>query len=249
MDPRTIIQDIEQNRSLPTGEGDRFAGYAVIGLPFASGHVLSLRRFPASSVGPGYTSVWHRNPEGCWTFYSTVAPEQGCSRYFGSEVEKNVVMPIHIEWLGPAQFLVVAGSTITWEVTLVESRVSRAMNMAARLLPESWWRKRSVLSVMGAASRFVLDTGKINLTGRTPNGHEFIANPRQLWLVKSSRAIIRGVDIGAPGPLVEQARLRDFLIPQKGMFAVVRAFLKAHPTTVDGRIRSRTRAAEHRAAS
>jgi hypothetical protein len=48
-----MIRDIEQNRSVPAGEGDRFAGYAVIGLPFASGHVLSLRRFPASSVGAG----------------------------------------------------------------------------------------------------------------------------------------------------------------------------------------------------
>src|SRR5512135_1078176 len=123
MDPRTIIQGIEQSRSVPAGEGDRFAGYAVIGLPFASGHVLSLRRFPASSVGPGYTSVWHRDPEGYWTFYSTVAPEQGCSRYFGSEVGKNVVMPIQIEWQGSAQFLVVAGRAISWEVTLAESRV------------------------------------------------------------------------------------------------------------------------------
>ena len=80
-------------------------------------------------------------------------------------------MPIQIEWLGAAQFLVVAGSAITWEVTLAESRVSHAMNTAARLVPESWWRTPSVLSAMGAASRFVLGTGKINLTGRTPNGH------------------------------------------------------------------------------
>jgi hypothetical protein len=244
-----MIRDIEQNRSVPAGEGDRFAGYAVIGLPFASGHVLSLRRFPASSVGPGYTSVWHRNPDGYWTFYSTVAPEQGCSRYFGNEVEKDVVMPIQIEWLGAAQFLVVAGSAITWEVTLAESRVSRAMNTAARLVPESWWRKPSLLSAMGAASRFVLGTGRINLTGRTPNGHEFVANPRQVWPVNGSRAITRGVDAGAPGPLAEQARLRDFLIPQRGVFAVVRAFLKADVVADDARIRPRTRAAEDRAAS
>lgn len=249
MDPRTIIQDIEQNRSLPTGEGDRFAGYAVIGLPFASGHVLSLRRFPASSVGPGYTSVWHRNPDGYWTFYSTVAPEQGCSRYFGREVEKNVVMPIQIEWRGPAQFLVVAGSTITWEVTLAESTASRAMNVAARLLPESVWRKPSVLRAMGAAARLAFSTGRINLTGRTPNGHEFVANPRQVWPVNGSRAIISGVDAGAPGPLAKQARLRDFLIPQRGMFAVVHAFLKTSAVADDARLRSQTLAAEDRAAS
>ena len=65
MDARTIIQGIERHASLAPGTEDRFTGYAVIGLPFRSGHVLSLRRFPASSVGPGYTSVWHRDPAVC----------------------------------------------------------------------------------------------------------------------------------------------------------------------------------------
>jgi len=41
MDPRTIIQGIERHASLPPGTEDRFSGYAVIGLPFRSGHVLS----------------------------------------------------------------------------------------------------------------------------------------------------------------------------------------------------------------
>jgi hypothetical protein len=225
-EPRSIIEGIERHPLLPPGTEDRFAGYAVIGLPFRSGHVLLLRRFPASSVGPGYTSVWHRDPAGRWTIYSTVAPEQGCSRYFGREIESNVVAPIHVEWLGPAQFLVVVEDAVTWEVTLAETAASRVINTAARLLPESWWRKRFVLSLMGTAARLALGTGQINLAGRTPNGQEFVANPRQVWLVKSSRAIIRGVDAGVVGPLINQARLRDFLIPQRGVFAVVRSFLR-----------------------
>jgi len=53
----------------------------------------------------------------------------------------------------------------------------------------------------------------MNLAGRTPNGQEFVASPRQVWLVKSSQAIIRGADAGPEGPLAEQ---RDFLIPQRG---------------------------------
>ena len=81
-----------------------------------------------------------------------------------------MVVPIRIEWLGPAQFLVVAGSVLTWEVTLSESRTSRAMNTAARLLPEGWWREPFVLSVMGATARFALGTGRVNLSGYTPNG-------------------------------------------------------------------------------
>lgn len=31
--------------------------------------------FPASSIGPGYTSVWHRDPGGTWTFYSEASGE------------------------------------------------------------------------------------------------------------------------------------------------------------------------------
>jgi C4-dicarboxylate-specific signal transduction histidine kinase len=33
MEPRRIIERIEESPSLPSGPGDRFAGYAVIGLP------------------------------------------------------------------------------------------------------------------------------------------------------------------------------------------------------------------------
>ena len=62
MDPRHIIQGIGNTPRCLRRTEDRFAGYAVIVLPFRSGHVLSLRRFPASSVGPGYTSVWRRDP-------------------------------------------------------------------------------------------------------------------------------------------------------------------------------------------
>jgi hypothetical protein len=228
MEPRELVQQIERTASVPSGGGDRFAGYAVIGLPFQSGHVLALRRFPASSVGPGYTSVWHRAPSGRWTFYSTVAPEQSCSRYFGAEPDGDVAGPIHVEWSGPLQFRVVAGEThaLTWDVTLAESFATRWMNRAASLVPDVWWRKSLMLTVMGFAARFILGAGKMNLAGRTPNGQDFIANPERVWLVESSRATIHGVDAGPVGALRQQARLNDFLIPQRGLFATARSYLQ-----------------------
>src|SRR5215467_4689301 len=106
MEPRKLVQRIEETALLPAGNSGRFAGYAVIGLPLRSGHVLALHRFPASSVGAGYTSVWHRDPQRAWTFYSTANPELGCSRYWGREITRNVVAPIGIDWTGPAQFSV-----------------------------------------------------------------------------------------------------------------------------------------------
>jgi hypothetical protein len=227
MEPREIIQDIERSASPPMGTGDRFAGYAVIGLPFRSGHVLALRRFPASSLGAGYTSVWHRSPAGNWTFYSTVPSEQGCSKYFGNDVQRNVVGPIDIDWIGPAQFCVLIGNALRWDVGLTESFRSRLINAAASLVPEKWWESRMMLKVMGTAARILLGTGRMNLAGKTPNGHEFIANPRRVWLIDSSRAVVDDLDPGPVGPLNQQASLNEFLIPQRGVFAVARAYLEA----------------------
>jgi hypothetical protein len=68
-EPAECVEDPERHSELPPGSEERFFGYGVIGLTFLSGHVLALRRFPASSIGPGYRSVWHRDPRGRWTFH------------------------------------------------------------------------------------------------------------------------------------------------------------------------------------
>lgn len=52
-EPRTLIEQLEASASLPAGSNERFSGYGVMGLPFRSAHILAMRRFPASSVGPG----------------------------------------------------------------------------------------------------------------------------------------------------------------------------------------------------
>jgi hypothetical protein len=229
MQPREIVDQIEISPALPAGNGDRFAGYGVMGLPFRSGHLLALRRFPASSIGPGYTSVWHRDPHGDWTFYSTVSPDLGCSRYFGAEIMHNVVAPISIEWAGPTQFRVNIGTALRWEVRLRESSATRLMNAVASLVPDAWWQKKLMLKAMGAAARLAFGTGKMNLAGKTPNGYEFIANPQRVWLIESSHAILNGLDLGPTGALAQQAQLNDFFIPQRGLFAVARAFLQMPP--------------------
>ena len=46
-EPREWAERIEREASLPGGGAERFAGYAVMGVSFDSGHVLALRRWPA----------------------------------------------------------------------------------------------------------------------------------------------------------------------------------------------------------
>jgi hypothetical protein len=100
------------------------------------------------------------------------------------------------------------------------------MNTAARLVPDAWWQRRFMLKAMGTAARIILGTGTMNLAGKTPNDYEFIANPQRVWLIKSSHAILNGLDLGLAGALARQARLAEFLIPQRGLFAVARAFMQ-----------------------
>jgi hypothetical protein len=169
-----------------------------------------------------------------------VAPEQSCSRYFGGEVEENVHAPVRIDWSGPDEFrvLVEGSRPLVWEVKATTTIASRLVNSVARLVPDSWWQKRFMLRVVALAARFLLGAGKMNLAGRTPNGQEFIANPQQVWLVKSSRAVANGADIGPLGPLPMQARLNEFLVGRRGIFTIARAFMEKTDNIV---LASRTR--------
>jgi hypothetical protein len=136
-----------------------------------------------------------------------------------------MVVPIGIEWTGSTTFAVQIDPDFRWEVRLAESSFTHLMNAAANLMPDAWWQRKSILKVMGKAAGFALGAGKMNLTGKVSNGHEFIANPQHVWLIGASQAILHGADLGPVGVLSHQANLSDFFIPQRGLFVVARAFL------------------------
>src|SRR5215213_4635419 len=106
-EPGAIVRRLEAEATLPTGAEDRFTGYGIMGLPLASGHVLALRRFPASSLGPGYTSVWHRDPSGDWAFYSDVDPGLSCARFFGNALARAERNAITLTWSDPRRLTIV----------------------------------------------------------------------------------------------------------------------------------------------
>ena len=191
-----------------------------MGLPFDSRHVLALRRFPASSVGPGYTAVWHRAPDGRWTMYVNVAPRFACPRYFGRDVSRVVETEIVVSWGGPRTFRVVTGNAgFHWDVDVAATPATRLLNALAGAVPERCWRSPPALGVMARLAAALLGAGTLRLHGRVPNGHRFRGSPRRLWVVDRSSAVVDGRDIGAPAPLERQTRLGDFWIPQRGLLA------------------------------
>jgi len=238
--PRFLASRLDAEIALPTGDRERFNGYGVMGLPFASGHVLALRRFAAASIGPGYTSVWHRTPQGHWPFYADVEPHLACTRYFGRAVDRVRVSDIRLEWIGPQSFIIaIPEAQLEWSVELSSTPATRALNLAGELLPDGLWRNRLVLSLMGRIAGRALDIGSVGLHGQAPNGQSFIANPRILWVVESSSAVYEGEDLGPPGPLGQQTQLGDFWIPNRGVFAFGQAYFEPFDAVKHARATSR----------
>src|SRR5215213_4504398 len=112
---------------LPGGSRERFAGYGVMGVPFASGDILAMRRWPASSLGEPYTSVWHRDPRERWTIYSDVPPNLACPRFFGSAISEALVREIDITWTGPRDFSISLERepALDWRLSLSETPATR----------------------------------------------------------------------------------------------------------------------------
>jgi len=219
--PRDLAELSEIDPALPDGAGEWWSGYGVLGLPFSSGHVLALRRFPASSLGRGYTGVWHRDPLGHWTFWSNQPPELSCARYFAGPGARVMVSPIRIRWTGPQSFHVRVGEhAIEWSVDLLVTPMALLFNALAGLLPDAIRGHPSLLDAMGRIAGPLLRAGRIRLTGISPTGRRFRASAERAWIVERSSAMVAGHPIGDIGPLPVQAALGDFLIPQRGIFVV-----------------------------
>lgn len=220
-----LAAEAEERRDPPAGDGERFAGYGVMGLPFASGHVLAMRRFPASSVGPAYTSIWHRDPAGRWAFWQDQADHQACTRYFSAAAAETRRVAVELAWTADTTMRVaVPELDFAWTATMGSSPATRLLSAVGRVLPDRVWTNRRALSAMGSVAGAALGAGRVGLHGRVPNGQRFVANPLGIWLVADASARLAGEAFGPLGALDAQARLGDFWIPQRGVFALGRAF-------------------------
>lgn len=231
-DARDVVSELEAGATLAdVPEREQFHGYAVVGVPFRSGHILGMRRFPVSSVGPGYTSVWHRDAAGRWVIYQDQEPRYTCPRAFGPGIDDAPTVPIAVEWMDSDRFAVdieAEGMRLHWEVHLSENAVTGALNAAASILPPFLRRHPVALAVIGRTAGSLLRAGRVRLTGTVPSRQGFFADLRRIWLIDDSTAVIDGVDVGEAGPLPEQAHLGDFWLPQRGLFAIGSSFFESY---------------------
>jgi hypothetical protein len=221
--PRQAVEAVQAHPLLPEGDDERFTGYGVMGVPFTSGHYLALRDFVATSVGPAYRAIWHRDPKGRWTIHTTGTPELTCPRYFGSATAAAQVPSISVSWRDDHSLEATVGDQLSWRIELGATPATRMMTTMGGMLPEAGWNSSAVLAAIGPMARTMLGTGRIRLRGATPNGPLFKAAPIQIWRLAGTAASYHGQDLGDAGPLERQTRLGDFWLPQRGIFFVGRA--------------------------
>jgi hypothetical protein len=195
-------------------------GSAVIGVTFASGHVLGLRHWATTSYGPAYTAVWHRDPTGRWQAWSTTPGDHGCSRYIGRALDASNQSSIDVRWLDPDTLAVnVERANLNWTIRLERSFATKALSALLQVLPAWATRNERILRVAGPVAGRILSAGRMNLTGLMPNGQTFRMQPNRIWLIAENVAVLDGADLGSSAPLPEQAALGDFLIPGVPLFA------------------------------
>jgi hypothetical protein len=229
--PAEYARSVEDRPVLAPGDGERVYGYGVMGLPFASGHVLGLRRWAASSVGDRFTSIWHRGPSGRWTFYESTRSEVACTPYLEADVEGVQEGPIVLDWEGPNRLRVrTADGGVDWEIALGGTTATRMMSATGNMHGPAW-RSGPFLKAMGVTAGRVLGVGNVQITGPTSNHQHSAANPLRIWYVTASHAVVEGEDLGPIGRLDEQAPTADFHFPQRGIFALGRVFIS--PLTAD----------------
>ena len=203
----------------PDRDGDElFTLYTVLGMPFASGHVLAFRDVVASSVGPAYRAVWVRDPDERWTLITTAPAEVSCPRYWGAGNRHEQVAAIETDWPDPQTLHIRVPGRIDWRLQFGSRPSTRFMSWMGGAMPEAAWRNDGLLGAMGPVASVLLHSGHVNLRCTTPNRQHFKGAPTMLWPVATSRATLDGVGLGAPRALAHQAHIGELWIPQHGFF-------------------------------
>lgn len=211
----------------PWRDHETVRGFAVMSLPFASGHVLASRIIPQSDFGP-YATLWLRRPDGRWSLHvDGPRLDIACPRYWGEAAVENALARVELEWTGPntAQ-MTVDEPSLEWSFSMTRGPLMAAVNAINAALPLSSWRSPALLGAREWLARCVLDVGPVDLSGRLPGGMHGILMPQRIYRIDDSTARLDGADLGAPVRLEEPPTFGAFRLPSCPLFAVGEAHVR-----------------------
>jgi hypothetical protein len=219
--------DIRRDISAIAGSGHRWSGFeqltgwAIMGLPFESGHVLGLRDFGVSDFAP-YRSIWHRDPAGNWSVHvDGPALEVGCPRWWGPALHEATLASIRIECVDARTLRVsMAEPALDWTITLERRPMEGLMNLASAPMPTWSWRPRALRAMREVMGRGLLGLGRITMSEEAPAGVEAVLMPKVMYGVESSHATLGGLDLGGAVTAAAEPEIGRFRLPRRGVLAI-----------------------------
>lgn len=245
MDLASELTEVDRGVIRSPWEGhETVRGFAVMSLPFESGHVLASRHIPQSDFGP-YSTLWLRRPDGRWSIHvDGPMLEVACPRYWGPAAEENAFADIELTWTGPSTAqMTVDEPALEWTFSMSRGPLLATVNAIHAALPLWSWRPRALVAAREWLAERVLDVGRVDLSGQLPGGMPGTMMPARVYRIHHSTACLDGVDLGSPVRVDEPPRLGAFHLPSSPLFAIG----GAHVETPDQREYERlVREVEHR---
>lgn len=211
----------------PWPDHEYVRGYAVMALPFSSGHVLGLRVWPENDFAP-YVSVWHRTPEGDWSMFSD-GPllEATCPRYWGPAVHRARLASIDVRWTGPNELRVeMEEPSLSWTIAMSAPPYLRILNAVSGSLPLWTWKPAWLLWARQWMAGRLLGMGDIRLSFVTPGGQDTVIMPERIFFIGASKAALDGQDLGEPVRLEGNPTIGGVPMPARPTFAVGQAHMR-----------------------
>lgn len=219
------LQNIDlQVRRSPWAGHEHYRGYAVMSLPFSSGHHLGLRVFPENDFAP-YMSVWHRTPEGHWSIYNDgPSLKTTCPRLWGPALRHADLSRIELTWIAPNALRVEMESPqLTWTMSLMAPPLLRVLNTASAALPLWTWKPAPLLRARQWMAKRLFGMGDLRFSFETPSGHQTTIMPERMFFIEASDAVWEGQDLGEPVELAANPVIGGVPLPRRPTFVIGQA--------------------------
>lgn len=225
MDLARELQHIEPYvRPSPWQHYEHYRGYAVMVLPFSSGHLLGLRVFPENDFAP-YKSVWHRTPEGVWSIYNDgPSLKTTCPRWWGPSLQYMDLTRIECTWTGPNELRVeMEQPKLVWTMSMTTSPILRVFNTVSTALPLWTWKPAPLLRIREWMAKWLLGMGDLRFSFVTPSGHNALMILDRTYIVESSMATLQSCNLGHPIRLSKYPVIGSVPLPTRPSFVIGQA--------------------------